>query len=112
MLRLRPVTIAVTVASAASTASRIIRVSEMFPRSSIRVAGETVSTTAERIPATGPASRSTTRKITRTVSVPSTIWGRIIAHSWNPKTRSERDWIQNAPGSLSMLTVPAGSKAA
>jgi hypothetical protein len=50
---------AVTMASAASTASRIISVSEMLPRLSAMVAGEIARMAAASTPAPGPASRRT-----------------------------------------------------
>ena len=37
--------------------------------------------------------------------------GSTIAHGWKPKARTESAWIQNAPGSLSRVIVPAGSNA-
>ena len=37
--------------------------------------------------------------------------GRTIAQMWNPKKRTKRAWTQKAPGSLSRVMVPAGSKA-
>ena len=66
-------------ASAASTSSRIISESEMFPRSSATTAGLTASTNAAIRPAVGPASRVTARYSTRTVMTPSTTCGAIIA---------------------------------
>jgi hypothetical protein len=58
-LRQRPVWMAVTVASAASTSNRIIRLSGMLPRSSVTAAGLAASTTAAPSAATGPAKRTT-----------------------------------------------------
>ncbi len=34
-----------------------------------------------------------------------------MAHTWKPKTRTDSACTQNAPGSLSIVTVPQGSKA-
>ncbi len=45
------------------------------------------------------------------MSTPSTTWGRTTAHTWKPKMRRDRAWIQSAPGSLSTETVPHGSAA-
>jgi hypothetical protein len=63
-------------------------------------------------PAAGPASRRTARYSTSTVSTPSTACGTTNAQVCTPKARTDRAWIQNAPGSLSKVTVPTGSKAA
>jgi hypothetical protein len=53
--------IAADTASAASTSSKIIRESEMFPRSRATVAGLTARITAAIRPAAGPARRATAR---------------------------------------------------
>jgi hypothetical protein len=98
-------------ASAASTSSKIMSESEMFPRFSATVAGLTATTAAAISPAAGPASRCTARYSTRTVRTPSIAWGATITQVWKPKARTASAWIQNAPGSLSRVTVPAGSKA-
>ncbi len=37
--------------------------------------------------------------------------GRTIAQTCRPNARTESAWNQNAPGSLSRVMVPAGSKA-
>ena len=110
-LRHRPVRMAVTVESAASTTSRTMRLSGTFPRSSVMVAGLAASTAAATMPANGPARRRTAWKSTRTVSAPSTAWGSMIDQTWNPNRRTERAWAHRAPGSLSTVMVPAGSKA-
>ena len=43
--------------------------------------------------------------------MPSITCGSTIAHGWKPKARTDKAWNQNAPGSLSKVIVPAGSKA-
>jgi hypothetical protein len=83
----------------------------MFPRFSATVAGLTANTIAAIRPAAGPASRRTARYRTSTVRTPSTACGATIAQVCSPKARTARAWIQNAPGSLSSVIVPAGSKA-
>ena len=98
-------------ASAARTSSKIIRVSEMFPRLRATVAGLTARTIAAIRPAAGPASRRTAWYSTSTVRTPSMACGATIAQVCTPKARTDRAWIQNAPGSLSRVMVPAGSKA-
>ena len=105
-----PAAIAPDTASAASTSSRIISESEMLPRSSATVAGLSVSTTAAISPAAGPASRDTAWYSTSTVAAPSTACGATRTQGCTPNARTARAWSQNAPGSLSRLTVPAGSK--
>ena len=89
-----------------------MRVSEMFPRLRATVAGDTAMTKAATSPAIGPHSLRTMRYRTRIEHAPSSTWGRTMAQALTPKARTERAWIQNAPGSLSSDTVPAGSKAA
>ena len=37
--------------------------------------------------------------------------GRMIAQVCRPNARTESAWIHNAPGNLSTVMVPAGSKA-
>jgi len=37
--------------------------------------------------------------------------GATITQVWKPKARTASAWTQKAPGSLSTVTVPAGSKA-
>ena len=37
--------------------------------------------------------------------------GRMIVQACRPNARTESAWIHNAPGSLSTVMVPAGSKA-
>ncbi len=39
------------------------------------------------------------------------VCGRMIAQVCRPNVRTESAWIHNAPGSLSTVIVPAGSKA-
>ena len=43
--------------------------------------------------------------------VPSTAWGSTMAQTWKPNRRTDSACTQNAPGSLSIVTVPQGSKA-
>ena len=43
--------------------------------------------------------------------MPSITCGSTIAHTWNPKIRSDSAWTHNAPGSLSTVMVPQGSAA-
>lgn len=83
----------------------------MFPRFSATVAGLTATTAVAISPAAGPASRCTARYSTRTVRTPSAACGATITQVCTPKARTVSAWIQKAPGSLSRLTVPAGSKA-
>ncbi len=108
----RPLTTTETAASAASRTARTINESEMLPRLRATVAGARVRTAAARRPAAAPASRRTTRNSTITDTVPSITWGRTMDQVCSPNTRTERAWTQNAPGSLSRVTVPAGSNAA
>jgi hypothetical protein len=109
---MRPEITAVTVASAARRSRRTNRVSEMLPRLRATVAGESTSTAAAAMPARAPDSRRTAWYRMRTLAIPSTIWGATMAHAWSPNTRTDRACTQNAPGSLSTVTVPAGSNAA
>ena len=102
---------AVTSASAASSASKIMSVSGTLPRFSAVVAGDRARTPAAISPAAGPASRRTTRYSTSTASVPSMICGSTTAQLCAPKTPTLIACSQNAPGSLSVVMVPAGSKA-
>ena len=44
------------------------------------------------------------------MSTPSTAWGATITQGWKPKARTASACTQNAPGSLSRVMVPAGSK--
>jgi hypothetical protein len=92
---------------APGTSSRIISESEMLPRSSETVAGLTTSTAAAISPAAGPA---TAWYSTSTVSTSSMACGATRTQGCTPKARTASAWIQNAPGSLSRLTVAAGSK--
>jgi hypothetical protein len=109
--RSRPETTAPDTASAASTSSRIISESEMLPRFSATAAGLATTTNAAISPAGDPASRDTARYSTTTVSAPSMACGATITHGWKPNARTARACTQNAPGSLSSVTVPAGSNA-
>ena len=43
--------------------------------------------------------------------MPSTAWGSTTDQTWKPNTRTDSACTQNAPGSLSTVTVPQGSKA-
>jgi len=43
--------------------------------------------------------------------MPSITCGRISAQMWKPKIRRDSACTQSAPGSLSTVTVPAGSNA-
>ncbi|MCU1649863.1 MAG: hypothetical protein JWQ60_1012 [Pseudonocardia sp.] len=45
------------------------------------------------------------------VNAPARTCGKIKAQVWTPKTRAEIACTHSAPGSLSTLNVPAGSKA-
>ena len=83
----------------------------MLPRSSATTAGLTASTAAAIKPAAGPARRRTIRYSTSTASTPSTTCGSTIAHVLTPNARTDSACSQNAPGSLSSVTVPAGSNA-
>ena len=87
-------------------------VSGTFPRSSVTVAGLAASTTAALKPASGPANRRTQWKRISTVMAPSTACGSMIAQTWKPNRRTDSACSQRAPGSLSIVTVPAGSKPA
>jgi hypothetical protein len=84
----------------------------MLPRFSATVAGLTATMAAAISPAAGPASRCTARNSTSTVTMPSTAWGATMAQVCRPNARTARACTQNAPGSLSTVMVPAGSKAA
>jgi hypothetical protein len=45
------------------------------------------------------------------VSAPSTTCGKTSAQMWKPKIRRDSACTHSAPGSLSTVTVPAGSNA-
>jgi hypothetical protein len=85
--------------------------SEIFPRFSATVAGLTATMHAAIRPAAGPASRCTARYSTSTVRTPSAACGATITQVWKPKARTASACSQKAPGSLSRVMVPAGSKA-
>ena len=63
------------------------------------------------MPAAGPASARTARARTTTAAVISTTCGATMTHGAGPRARTSSACTQNAPGSLSMLTVAAGSNA-
>jgi hypothetical protein len=83
----------------------------MLPRSSATTAGLTASTSAATSPAARPASRRTARCSTSTVRTPSTACGTTSVQVCTPNALASSACGQNAPGSLSSVTVPAGSNA-
>ena len=73
--------------------------------------GVSVSSSAASSPGISPAHWRTARYITSTVATPSITCGRASDHGWKPKIRADSACGTNAPASLSMVIVAAGSKA-
>jgi hypothetical protein len=109
-VRRRPLPIDRNVASAATTRSRTHIASAVLPRLMIAVAGTAAVIAAATIPARAPATRRVATNITTTVSTPATTCGITSVQVDNPNARTTRAWIQNEPGNLSRVIVPAGSK--
>ena len=84
--------------------------SAVLPRLMIAVAGTAAVIAAATIPVRAPATRRVATNITTTVSTPATICGITRVQVDSPNARTTRAWIQNEPGSLSSVIVPAGSK--
>ena len=98
-------------AQVAATSPRIISGSATLPRPTAIAEGLSARTTAATVPAAGPARARTARARTTTAAVISTTCGATMTHDAGPRTRTSRACTQNAPGSLSIVTVAAGSKA-
>ena len=98
-------------AHVAATSNRIINGSATLPRPTATAAGLRASTNAATSPAAGPARTRTATARTTTATVISTTCGAIITHGAGPSARTASACTQNEPGSLSIVTVAAGSNA-
>ena len=84
----------------------------MLPRFSATVAGLTATTAAAIRPAAGPG-QPPHRPVEHQhgARCPRAPAAATMAQVWKPNARTASAWIHSAPGSLSTVTVPAGSNA-
>jgi len=73
--------------------------------------GVTATTAPAMSPARSPATRRAAKAATSAAATAANAFGRITAHAEYPKARTKSAGIQNDPGILSSVTVPAGSTA-
>src|SRR3954453_12685674 len=97
-------------APAAHTRSSVSSVSAICALASAAAIGVNAITSAASNPAAGPAQRWTTLYSTNIVSTAAATDGSATDQSWKPNALTDNAWSQQAPGILSMLIDPCGSK--